>query len=283
MSVSDFFKNRKIVVATKHNKETIIRSLFGEFFGVEFIVPENFDTDAFGTFTRDKKRVGDQLEAARKKALAAMQITGLDAVIASEGSFDAHPSIPFVTSNLELVLFVDIKNNVEVRGHSRTFKTNMAHRYVRTLSEAVSFAESVGFPEHGVIIRERKDSETMFKEVTTWEVFKQTCKNLLYTTKGGIIFLETDMRAHRNPTRMKNIELALKDLIKNIESTCPECGMIGFVPVKTTGCLHCESCGRETDVPAKSLFECQKCKYEEERRITEQSFINPGECSYCNP
>ena len=283
MSASDFLKDRKIAIATKHKKETIIKPLLEKSFGLKSVVPVDFDTDVLGTFTRDKKRTGDQLETARKKALMGMSLTGLDIAIASEGSFDSHPTMPFIPSNLELVLLVDSKHGIEVRGHSRTFETNMAQKYISSVSEAVSFAESVGFPGHGVIVREDENSGEMFKEIITWDEFKNVCQKLLDTSKKGRIFLETDMRAHRNPMRMKNIELALKDLIKNIENTCPECGMIGFVPVKTTGYIPCRACGRDTDVPGKYSYECQKCHYTEERWINEKTHIDPDECSYCNP
>ena len=284
MSVSEFFNKRKIAIATKHNKEKVIKPLFQKaFLGSEYVVPENFDTDTFGTFTRDVKRTGDQLEAARKKALEAMKITGFDVAVASEGSFDAHPSMPFATSNLELVLLVDAKHNVEVRGHSRTFETNMAHAYVSSLAEANAFARSAGFPEHGVIVRESEDSKKMFKEIKTWDEFERVCKDMLEQSNNTKIFLETDMRAHRNPTRMKNIERAVMDLITHMQSTCPACGMFGFVPVKAVGCLVCDTCGSTTDIPGKYLYECQKCNYSEEQWIDEKTSISREQCQYCNP
>ena len=90
-----------------HGKEKVIAPILEKELGVKVILPQNFDSDQFGTFTGDKARTGNQLEAARLKVQAAMKLTGADIGIASEGSFGAHPSIPFIQSNLELV-FVNV-------------------------------------------------------------------------------------------------------------------------------------------------------------------------------
>jgi hypothetical protein len=283
MEALEFFKNRKIAIATKHEKEKILKPLLKAALNVDSIVPQNFDTDIFGTFTREKKRTGNQLEAARKKAFAAMKVTGLDLAIASEGSFDAYAPMPFITSNFELVLLIDAKNKIEVRGHSRTLETNMAHICVSSVPEAITFAQSVGFPEHGVIIRKNEDSKKMFKEVLTWNEFKSVCRSMIDESEDGTLFLETDMRAHRNPTRMKNIELAVKDLIQNIQSTCPQCGIFGFVPVEIAGYLVCDSCGSDTDIPGKYIYKCQKCNSTEERWVNGKMYIGHEECLECNP
>ena len=62
------FADRVGVLATMHQKEIVIAPLVEQELGVKVVVPENLDTDAFGTFTREIKRPGDQLEAARLKA-----------------------------------------------------------------------------------------------------------------------------------------------------------------------------------------------------------------------
>lgn len=44
----------------------------------------------------------------------------------------------------------------------------------------------------------------------------------------GAIFVEADMRAHRNPTRMAAIERATRDLVRRFHSRCPQCDQSGF-------------------------------------------------------
>ena len=277
----NFFDGKKVVIATMHKKEKVISRLLHDAFGVESFVPNDFNTDTFCTFTRDIKRDGDQLESARKKARAALLKTGADIAIASEGSFSPHPTFPFVSSNLELLLFIDKESGIEVRGHARTTDTNHSHKKVSRVEEVLAFAKEIGFPEHGIIVRKSETSQKIHKEITEWGELEDISKKLLsgFFTKN--IFLEADMRAHRNPTRMKVIEDATLDLIQNIKSTCPDCGTPGFIKTKVIKGLPCSSCGLETDIPGTFLYECQKCGKKEERK--EKDFASPGECAFCNP
>ncbi len=277
----NFFNGKKVVIATMHGKEKVISKLLKQNFNVESFLPSDFNTDVFGTFTRDIKRDGDQLEAARKKAKVALEKSRADIAIASEGSFSPHPMIPFISSNLELVLLIDKASGVEVRGHTRTSETNHNHKKASSLEEVISFAKKVGFPNHGLIVRKSETSKKMFKEINTWEELEAISKKLLggFFTKS--IFLEADMRAHRNPTRMKAIEEATLDLIKNIKSTCPNCNTIGYCKTKFLKGLPCSFCGLETDTPGTFLYECQKCEKKEERK--EKEFATQDECSFCNP
>ncbi len=62
-------KGRKIVIATMYKKEQVIAPLIKKHFDVEIVVPKQFNSDKFGTFTRDIKRAGNQLEAARENCM----------------------------------------------------------------------------------------------------------------------------------------------------------------------------------------------------------------------
>ena len=260
----DIFKGRKIVIATMHGKEKVIAPLLEKELGVEIIVPKNFNSDQFGTFTRDIKRVGSQLEAARAKVYKAMRIADVDLGISSEGSFGEHPSVAFVQSNIELLLFVDIKNGYEILGHHRTLKINMDRRYVSSVEEAMDFANKIGFPETGIIVRKSEHELTdIYKEIKTQEDFVKKVNKILSLPFTKKVFLETDMRAHRNPTRMKAIKNATLDLLKNITAMCPKCGAPGFVVVDFEKGLKCSLCGVPTELPIKDIYQCSKCDYQE--------------------
>lgn len=70
------FTNRVAVLATMHQKEKVIAPLLEQELGVKVIVPQDFNTDIFGTFTREVKRLGTQIAAARLKAEKALAVTG---------------------------------------------------------------------------------------------------------------------------------------------------------------------------------------------------------------
>ncbi len=278
-----FFKGRKAVLATMHGKEKVILPLMKEL-GIDVVVPQNFDTDRFGTFTRDVARAGDQIEAARAKALEAMNATGLDLAIASEGSFGPDRDIPFANSNLELVLLVDRQNNLEIHGHHKSFDTNMAGTYVSSVDEALDFARSVGFPEHAVIVRKNKDSKKQIhKGIKSEEELREVVQKMLSKFFVRRVYIETDMRAHMNPRRMQNIVHATKDLLRNIQSVCTECETPGFAIVDTTGSRVCTGCGIKTGTPLYAIKRCQKCLHELKELIDNSVTDDPANCPRCNP
>lgn len=109
LTTMSLFQGRTIVIATMHGKESVIAPLLEKYLGVNPVLIENFNTDKYGTFSGEIKRYGSQLEAVKKKALVAMELAQTDLVIASEGSFGEHPMMPFVQSNLELIILIDKK------------------------------------------------------------------------------------------------------------------------------------------------------------------------------
>jgi small nuclear ribonucleoprotein (snRNP)-like protein len=282
--MDDYFKGRKAALATMHSKEKVIAPILKQI-GIEVIVPQTLNTDAFGTFTKDIDRAGNQLEAARAKAYAALALTGLDLAIASEGSFGADPQIPFIQSNLELILLVDTKNNLEIRGHYRSSDTNMNGSYVSTIEEARRLTQKWGFPGHGVIVRKsEKGRRYVYKDIVTHEDLEQRVMKLLQQLLGGQVYIETDMRAHKNPTRMQNIAKATEDLVKNIQRLCPKCGSPGFAVVDIKRGVPCASCTRPTNSPTSLVYKCFKCEYTQDSLLPESdTAADPGMCTYCNP
>ncbi len=273
------------MIASMHKKEVVIAPLLTAQLGVEIIVPQDFDSDRFGTFTREIKRAGNQLEAARAKALAAMTSVGVDLGVASEGSFGVHPSLPFVASGLELVLLLDQKNGYEVCGYSRGQETNFGSQYVKSVDQALAFARKIGFPEHGLILRKSEnDNSEIYKEIVTEADLVQKVETMLGRLFTKRVFLETDMRAHRNPTRMAGIKKATEDLLTNLQSLCPQCQTPGFVVVDTERDLPCAQCGRPTELPHTDLYQCQVCQYSEKRPVTKYGTAADSQyCQYCNP
>lgn len=287
MSASDIlnnWKNRHCVLATMHNKESVISPQLEQGLGITVTVPNDFNTDRFGTFTREIQRTGNQLEAARKKALAAMELTGFDLGIASEGSFGAHPSTPFLSSNLEIVVLIDSRNDLEIVGHYRSGDVCVRGQGAKTPEEAKTIAHSWGFPDQGVIVRlSEKSNRNICKNIKTVDELEEISKDLLSKWFVRSIFLETDMRAHRCPRRMESIKMATLDLIKNCKSVCPKCITPGFVITDTVKGLFCSHCNLPTDLVKETTHSCQKCQYKESRPVADKTYAEPGECEWCNP
>lgn len=278
------WKLRQCVLATMHNKESVIAPQLEAGLGIKVTVPQNFNTDRFGTFTREIKRIENQLDTTRMKAGAGMELTGSDLGIASEGSFGSHPAMPFISSNLEIVVLIDKRNDLEIIGHYRSSDVRVQGQVVRTPKEAVSVARSWGFPNQGVIVRlSEKSNRYIYKEITTFTELEEVSKHLLSKWLVSSIYLETDMRAHRCPRRMESIKMATLDLIKNCKSVCPKCDTPGFVITDTVKGLPCNHCNLPTDLVKETIHSCQKCNFRENKPDGDRTQANPGECQWCNP
>lgn len=279
----NYFKGRTLVIATNHGKEKVMKEILDRELEVTAIVPADFNTDIFGTFTKDIRRTNNQLVTARNKAIAAMKHGNTNLVVSSEGSFGLHPSTPFMTSNIELVLLIDRLNDLEISGYYISQNTNASGRYIKTMDEAREFASKCGFPEHGIILRNGENGKKIYKGIRTFQELEQRFKDLsgFFFKK---IYVETDMRAHMNPTRMENIRHATLDLIKNIKRTCVKCGTPGFTIVEVKEGLPCNNCNKPTDLHTYSVYSCKKCNHKEKSPRQDGLLeADPEHCNHCNP
>ena len=277
------FKGRSLLIATKHEKERIISPIFEKELGVTSFVPEHFDTDVLGTFTGEVERIADPITTARQKCELAMQQYNADLAIASEGSFGPHPSIFFVNSDEEILLLIDKKNNLEIIVKELSTSTNFNAAAVNNLRELKIFANKVGFPSHGLILRHSKDSiKGIFKGITSWVGLIDAYNYLInhYDT----VYVETDMRAMYNPTRRTIIQIAANKLVEKIKSTCPSCNTPGFGIAAMKEGLLCSACKTPTKSILSHIFICQKCNYELCKDYPyNKTEEDPMYCDQCNP
>lgn len=277
------FQGRRLVIATKHEKEKVMAPLFEKTLGVNCFVHPDFDTDVLGTFTGEVERELDPVATVRKKCLQAMELANCDLGVASEGSFGAHPTIFFAHADDEFVIFIDKKNNLEIIARELSTSTNFNAEEIKTAAELMDFAISVGFPSHGLIMRKSKaDNKNLIKGITDETQLKQAFHDIYDGLKP--IYVETDMRAMYNPTRMKIIEAATVKLIDKINSFCPQCSTPGFGIMDAKRGLICKLCGSPTNSILSYIYVCQHCQYRKEEmyphKITAE---DPMYCSYCNP
>lgn len=274
--------NRNIAIATMHSKETVIATLLEKSFQLSCSVPD-LNTDLLGTFSGEIERIDSPLDAARKKCERAMELTGFDLAIASEGSFGAHPMIPFAHADEELVLLVDRKNNLEVFGTDLTTDTNFSGCRVTSLDEAKQFAQKVLFPSHGIIIRNRENSsEQIFKGITDVKRFETIISDMILNQQEA--WVETDMRALYNPTRMKAIERATIQLIEKLNSLCPSCSTPGFWITERIAGLPCSLCHQPTKSTLAHTYSCLVCDFTDKKSYPRDvRFEDPMFCDFCNP
>jgi hypothetical protein len=134
-----------------------------------------------------------------------------------------------------------------------------------------------------VILRnEQNDNQKIVKGINNWE--KLISEYKLMTKKFEKVYVETDMRAMYNPTRMKNIENTAEKLVSKILNACPKCLMPGFSIISAQKGLPCENCNLPTDSTLFYLYHCKHCLHEIKEYFPRKiKFENPMYCQICNP
>lgn len=266
-----------------HQKEKVIAPPLENVLGLTSKLCPSLNTDSFGTFSGEQIRTESPLETARAKCLKALAITGLDLAIASEGSFGPHPSLFFAAADVETLVMIDQQHQLEFVVTEISLNTNFNAKSITNLQELKDFAQLTGFPEHGLILRRAMDSfEDQLKGITDEQVLESHFDHLM--SLHGQAYVETDMRAMFNPTRMQVIAQAMDKLIALLGSECPQCQTPGFAVSEAIPGLPCELCGLPTRSILYHRFLCQKCNFAENKIYPHQKEKeDPMYCDFCNP
>lgn len=277
------FEGRRLLIATKHQKESVIAPIIQREFGVYCFIWPEFDSDLVGTFTGEVERTDDALTTVKKKCLKAMALANCDLAIASEGSFGAHPTLFFAHADEEILIFIDQKNGLEIAVTELSLSTNFDGAVIACEDELRAFAANAGFSSHGLIIRKQKeDLGCMVKGIADWDLLISSYHEV--KLDNGSAYVETDMRAIFNPTRMKVIETAAQKLADKIKSLCPSCQVPGFAAVEAKQGLPCELCGFPTRSTLVHIYCCKHCQFSQERKYPHgKKNEEPMFCDLCNP
>jgi hypothetical protein len=276
------YRGKRFSLLTQHGKERVIAPLLAERLDVRVELATGFDTDTLGTFTREIPRDGTQLEAARKKATTGMDLLHLDHGLASEGAFGAAP-FGFFPWNVEVVVLVDRERDIEIVGRAQGPARHL-HEHVTSLEALASFARRAGVPDHGLVVRpDGENDPRVRKGLTGFPALREAFEEAMAEAQSSSVFVENDLRAHMNPTRMGVIREATSNQNERIESSCPRCGTPGFWRVERTAGLPCRDCGSPTDEPRAERWACITTDHFEIRDLSRGRFADPYRCNTCNP
>lgn len=276
----------RAALATKHGKEEAIAGPLSSLAGIDVVVARGIDTDALGTFTGEVERRGTMLETAVAKARLGMDALGLPFGIASEGSFGPHPLAPMVSIGYELLAFVDDVAGVTIREEHAESETNFSHLVVSPSDDLGPWLRQVGFPLHAIIVRPNAGDPRAItaKGVVDAAAIAAAVAVAARASADGRARLETDMRAHLNPTRMRSISRLARALARRLATSCPGCGAPGFGQSATVVGLPCRACGTPTEAARAVVWSCPRCDAREERpRPDGAQDADPGRCPRCNP
>jgi len=221
MSWLSIYAGRRVAFLTQHGKEQVVAPVLEPGLGCVIEHVTGFDTDQLGTFTRDVPRPGSQLDAARRKARKGMELSGLSLSLASEGSFGPDPFSGMFPWNVELLVWLDDSLGIEVVGMAQG-AARSSHLQSGDWVEVEAFAARVDFPSHQLVLRpQSQDDPCIHKGITDAGRLRACFDECLAQSSNRQVFVETDLRAFANPSRMKYIEQAARDLFQRIQSCCP--------------------------------------------------------------
>lgn len=268
------YQGRRVALATQHGKARALSPPLARRLGL-IAQTVAIDTDAYGTFTGTTPRTGTAAEAAIAKARAGMAASGLPLGLASEGSFGPHPWLPFGAGGVETLAFIDAERGLELTLSAVSRRTNFAHHDVADGGDIAAFLTRIGFPAHALVVKDPAG--------TVLAAGLQDMDALSALAWPGNR-LETDMRAHLNPTRMAAIRSLAGRLAARLAALCPACGCPGWGQVELRRGLPCSSCNQPTQGVLAIIDGCGVCGHRVSRpRPDGVTAASPASCDWCNP
>lgn len=277
------YQNQTIAFLTQHGKQTVVAAALEPTLGCTIAHVTGYDTDQLGTFTRELSRPGTQLDAARRKARKGMELSGLSVGLASEGSFGPDPFTGMFPWNVEMLVLIDDVLGIEVVGMAQGPARNGC-LLTGSWHEAQAFAAREGFPEHHLVVRPQgQDDARIHKGIASADALRACFDQCLSQAENGKVWIETDLRAFANPSRMQQIALAANDLGSRLQATCPACAAPGYGITGRQPGLPCEACGQPTSTYRSQTWSCVRCHHQAEQVRTDRVVADARHCPHCNP
>ena len=275
------YTGQSAALATRHGKEFAIAPPFQDVVGMNIALAD-IDTDAFGTFTGEVPRHETPLKTAIAKAQAGIEASGLSFGLASEGTIGPDSQTPFITSDLEIIVFVDTERALVISECARATNVVAFRASIRPEDDIRSLVERADFPRHGVIVRSTEsDYALIFKGISDYMDLDSAIKQCFAQTGEAII--ENDFRAHHSPTRMAVISACATRLAQRVATVCPECASPGWGRIEPDRGLPCSACGTVVATAIRADREgCPACTAVRER-IRPEQHTDPRWCPNCNP
>ncbi len=226
------------------------------------MVAPNLDTDTLGTFSGEVPRPDALVETSLLKAELVFNTMDVDCAVASEGSYGPIDRLPLNPAGVEIMAFVDRRRGLRFVETLATHRTNWRLMQFAAGDPGVPEAlKSLGFPEYGVFVICGSDPSGPIKGLSTVDEVVAAVDQEARRSEDGKALLISDMRAHRNPTRMKVLRALSWKLAKRLATLCPRCGAPGFGHMQSRRGLPCEDCGEPTHWIDFEIDGCHACGY----------------------
>jgi hypothetical protein len=295
LMAADPYRQRRAVLTTRHDKLTLVAPPLWATLGLT-VVAIDADTDALGTFSGEIPRPASPIDTAIAKARLGMAMAGVPIGLASEGTVADVTGMGLLCADIELVVLVDDEREIVVTGRASSTA-------VVTIATSVGADEPVdavlqrgGVPPHHLVV----SPDGVVPTTATGELDPRWIAG---TTKGvgdGATLIhavavavaasplrrarvQSDLRAHRCPSRRRVIAAAASDLAVRLATPCPHCAGPGWGPHGTESGRRCSWCDGPTDEVAAERWRCPGCGHHDVRLVDDGRPGDPARCPRCNP
>ena len=268
---------QRVSFLTCHDKARLVVEALAPL-GLRIDALSSYDTDHFGTFSREVPRQGSAHDTARGKAQLACSLGATRYGLGSEGSFARDPHLGWLPWDYEILCLWDAQLQYPVFAMASSGATNYAQIEISSLEQAQRFMQRARFPEHALILG-RPGEPWFHKGVRDPNWLSDQLQWLL--AREASVWLETDMRAHLNPLRQKVIRAAAEQLAQRLGSTCPRCQAPGFAVARSEPDLISGDRGLGTALAATQMWQCPACEYRERQVLGH--LVSPGHGLRCSP
>lgn len=274
---------RSAVLTSKHQKLALIEHSFLESCGL-LVTESSLDTDQFGTFSGEVERTLPPLETAICKARLGMGVTGIRMGLASEGSIGADPMVPFLTSDIELMVLVDDERGIVISETYRSLEIIAVRKEILPRESLTEFLKKADFPHHKLIAKAKFDGSTeCFKAISSLAQLESAMDICTENSPTGVVVLESDLRANQSPSRQKNIRRLAGLLALRVSHLCPKCGTPGWGRVSYLRGLRCALCSRILPEAIRAeVLGCVSCEFTQSGSVIAE-VADPAICTWCNP
>ena len=279
------FRDSHIIFATNHGKVVAAREPFEDILGAK-VEEIPIDSDSLGTFSGEIERPGSMLDALRGKIRLAQNRTEASLILASEGSFTSADGFGLLVHGIEMLMLTDTQTGVEIVEQHISYQTNYATATLRSVSDLHEFLQRIQFGSHALALYPEglPLAGNVHKGITEIGEAERAFHFCYSISPSQAVIGMSDMRAHLNPTRMREIQACCELLAKRLNTLCPRCKSGGFGLTAIVPGLACSECGSPTQRTRGELHSCPFCGEQRElARSDGKTSVLASECEWCNP
>src|SRR5262245_48896897 len=218
------YAHRRIGLATMHAKERAIAPPFRRLLDADVTPVPDLDTDRLGTFSGEVPRPDALVETSLLKAEMVFDSLDVECGLANEGSYGPIDRLPLNPGGVEIMAFIDRTRGLRLVETLPTHRTTWRLLRFKAGEPLIPAAvKAMGFPDYGVFVGCNSDMSAPIKGLETLDQVVDAVNREARRSSDGLAVLYSDMRAHRNPLRMKVLRALSWKLARRLATLCPKC------------------------------------------------------------